>query len=598
MNAFNESQMTEQAKNYQLPTIDLLNDFEQDHSGVTEDELIAKKDRILKVLTEHEIGVDRINATVGPTVTLFEIVPGRGVKLSKIKNVCDDIELSLATIGVRFIVPIPGRGTFGIEVPNRKPQTVSLRSVLASRRFRESDYELPVAIGKAFDNEPIIFDLTKSPHLLIAGAAGQGKTVAINTILMSLLYRKTPKQLKFVLIAPQKTELSPYRSLGNQFFAKALRVGGGIITDTPSAVATLQSLTFEMDKRYDKLINTSCRNIKEYNAKSVSGQLDVDRGYSYMPYIVVVIDEFADLIMSAGKEIELPIARLAQLARCVGIHLIVATQRPTNNVITGLIKANFPARIAFKVLSQIDSRTILDASGAEQLIGRGDMLISIGADATRAQCAFAEMNEIESVTNFISQQQCSKTVFLLPTKMRSIEPEDDYDTTRLDSLFQEAARVIVVNQKGSTALIQRSFSLGYKRAGRIMDQLEAAGIVGPYQGDKAREVLIDNELGLKKVFEKLGIDNSQGNSKSTLTENPTSMRDSYFEKAARIVVIAQRCYSALIQHAFAVGYTRACRIIDQLEAEGIVGASDNGTDRKVLIADENELDALLEKLTE
>lgn len=494
-------------ENYKLPSIDLLNDYEQNNNAVTEDELIANKNKIVETLNDYKIQIDKINATVGPTITLYEIVPAKGIKISKIKNLSDDIALSLAALGIRIIAPIPGKGTIGIEVPNAKPQTVAMRTVLASKRFQESNYELPVAIGKNIQNETFVFDLTKTPHLLVAGATGQGKSVGLNAILTSLLYKKHPAQLKLVLVDPKKVELTLYKKLEKYFLAMLPDAEDAIITDTQKVVNTLQSLCIEMDSRYDLLKNAACRNIKEYNAKFINRQLNPNNGHRFLPYIVVVIDEFADLIMTAGKEVELPIARLAQLARAIGIHLIIATQRPTTNIITGLIKANFPARIAFRVMSMIDSRTILDAPGANQLIGRGDMLISLGSETTRVQCAFVDTPELEKIMDHIEKQQSYPTAFILPEYVPegSIDGggSSDVDLSKRDSLFEEAARIIVISQQGSTSLIQRKFSIGYNRAGRIVDQLEAAGIVGPFEGSKARQVLIPDELALDRLLETL-----------------------------------------------------------------------------------------------
>ena len=497
---------TRDLENYRLPSIELLNDYEQNNTDVPTEELNANKDKIVETLNDYKIQIAKINATVGPTVTLYEIVPAKGVKISKIKNLSDDIALSLAALGIRIIAPIPGRGTIGIEVPNTKPQTVAMRTVLSSKKFQESNYELPVAIGKTITNETFTFDLTKTPHLLVAGATGQGKSVGLNAILTSLLYKKHPAQLKLVLVDPKKVELTLYKSLEKYFLAKLPDAEEAIITDTQKVVNTLQSLCIEMDTRYDLLKNAACRNIKEYNAKFISRRLNPNNGHRFLPYIVVVIDEFADLIMTAGKEVELPIARLAQLARAIGIHLIIATQRPTTNIITGLIKANFPARIAFKVMSMIDSRTILDAPGANQLIGRGDMLISMGSETTRVQCAFVDTPELERIMEHIEQQQSYPGAFELPEYVPEGSASGDLDSVDLskrDSMFEEAARIIVINQQGSTSLIQRKFSIGYNRAGRIMDQLEAAGIVGPFQGAKARDVLIPDELSLDRLLETL-----------------------------------------------------------------------------------------------
>ena len=499
---------TRDLENYRLPGLDLLNDYEQNNTSVTEEELIANKNKIVETLNDYKVQIDKINATVGPTVTLYEIVPAKGYRISKIKSLGDDIALSLAALGIRIIAPIPGRGTIGIEVPNEKKQTVAMRTVLASKKFQESKFDLPVAIGKTITNETFTFDLTKAPHLLVAGATGQGKSVGLNAILTSLLYKKHPAQLKLVLVDPKKVELTLYKALEKYFLAKLPDAEDAIITDTQKVVNTMQSLCIEMDARYDLLKNASCRNIKEYNEKFINRHLNPEKGHRYLPYIVVVIDEFADLIMTAGKEVELPIARLAQLARAIGIHLIVATQRPTTNVITGLIKANFPARIAFKVMSMIDSRTILDAPGANQLIGRGDMLIAMGgSEMTRVQCAFVDTPELEKIMQHIEQQQSYTGAYELP----EYTPEgggdgsglEDVDLSKRDSMFEEAARIIVINQQGSTSLIQRKFSIGYNRAGRIMDQLEAAGIVGPYQGSKARDVLIPDELSLDRLLETL-----------------------------------------------------------------------------------------------
>ena len=498
---------TRDLENYRLPDLDLLNDYEQKNTSVTEEELIANKDKIVETLNDYKIQIAKIEATIGPTVTLYEVVPAKGIKISKIKNLSDDIALSLAALGIRIIAPIPGRGTVGIEVPNAKPQTVAMRTVIASKKFQESKYDLPVAIGKTITNETFTFDLTKTPHLLVAGATGQGKSVGLNAILTSLLYKKHPAQLKLVLVDPKKVELTLYKALEKYFLAKLPDAEDAIITDTQKVVNTMQSLCIEMDKRYDLLKEASCRNIKEYNEKFINRRLNPEKGHRYLPYIVVVIDEFADLIMTAGKEIELPIARLAQLARAIGIHLIVATQRPDSNVITGLIKANFPARIAFKVMSGMNSRIVLDSPGAEQLIGRGDMLIAMGSETTRVQCAFVDTPELEKIMQHIEQQQSYTGAYELP----EYTPEgggdgsglDDVDLSKRDSMFEEAARIIVINQQGSTSLIQRKFSIGYNRAGRIMDQLEAAGIVGPYQGSKARDVLIPDEISLDRLLETL-----------------------------------------------------------------------------------------------
>lgn len=498
---------TRDLENYRLPSIDLLNDYEKNNTTVSNEELNANKDKIVETLNEYKVEIETINATVGPTVTLYEIVPAKGYRISKIKSLGEDIALRLAALGIRIIAPIPGRGTIGIEVPNAKPQTVSMRAVLASPKFQEAKYELPVAIGKTITNETFTFDLTKTPHLLVAGATGQGKSVGLNAILTSLLYKKHPAQLKLVLVDPKKVELTLYKALEKYFLAKLPDADNAIITDTQKVVNTLQSLCIEMDSRYDLLQKAQCRNIKEYNEKFMNRRLNPENGHHFLPYIVVVIDEFADLIMTAGREVETPIARIAQLARAIGIHLIIATQRPTTNVITGLIKANFPARIAFRVMSLIDSRTILDAKGADQLIGRGDMLIAMGGgETTRVQCAFVDTDELERIMEHISQQQSYTGAYELPEYV----PEggdganlEDVDLSKRDLMFEDAARAIVISQQGSTSLIQRKFAIGYNRAGRIMDQLEAAGIVGPYQGSKAREVLIPDEMSLDRLLETL-----------------------------------------------------------------------------------------------
>ena len=498
---------TRDLENYRLPSIDLLNDYEKNNTTVSNEELNANKDKIVETLNEYKVEIETINATVGPTVTLYEIVPAKGYRISKIKSLGEDIALRLAALGIRIIAPIPGRGTIGIEVPNAKPQTVSMRAVLASPKFQEAKYELPVAIGKTITSETFTFDLTKTPHLLVAGATGQGKSVGLNAILTSLLYKKHPAQLKLVLVDPKKVELTLYKALEKYFLAKLPDADNAIITDTQKVVNTLQSLCIEMDSRYDLLQKAQCRNIKEYNEKFMNRRLNPENGHHFLPYIVVVIDEFADLIMTAGREVETPIARIAQLARAIGIHLIIATQRPTTNVITGLIKANFPARIAFRVMSLIDSRTILDAKGADQLIGRGDMLIAMGGgETTRVQCAFVDTDELERIMEHISQQQSYTGAYELPEYV----PEggdganlEDVDLSKRDLMFEDAARAIVISQQGSTSLIQRKFAIGYNRAGRIMDQLEAAGIVGPYQGSKAREVLIPDEMSLDRLLETL-----------------------------------------------------------------------------------------------
>jgi DNA segregation ATPase FtsK/SpoIIIE, S-DNA-T family len=492
---------------YEYPVLQLLEQYEEDKKvEIDRSELESNKNQIVETLLNYKIEIVKISATIGPTVTLYEIIPAAGVRISRIKNLEDDIALSLAALGIRIIAPIPGKGTIGIEVPNKTKQTVSLREVLSSERFRRSDMELPIALGKTISNEVFVADLAKMPHLLIAGATGQGKSVGINTILCSLLYKKHPSQLKLVLIDPKKVELSPYSKIENHFLAYLPDQLEPIITDTSKVVQTLNSLCIEMDKRYDLLKKAQARNIKEYNEKFVARKLNPEKGHDYLPFIVLVIDEFADLIMTAGKEIELPIGRLAQLARAVGIHLIIATQRPSVNIITGVIKANFPARLAFKVTSKIDSRTILDGSGADQLIGRGDMLLASGSDMIRLQCAFVDTPEVERVINFIGDQKGYSTPFFLPEY--HMEGDEGgkvgaVDLNDLDDMLDDAARLVVQNQHGSTSMIQRRLKLGYNRAGRIMDQLEALGIVGPNEGSKPREVLFHDEMELLKFLAEL-----------------------------------------------------------------------------------------------
>lgn len=487
---------------YQYPTLDLLEEHSSGTPRVTPEELEANKNTIVETLRYYKIEITKIKATIGPTVTLYEIVPAPGIKISKIKSLEDDIALSLAALGIRIIAPIPGAGTVGIEVPNRNPQVVSMREVIALKKFQESKYALPVALGRTISNEVYTFDLTKMPHLLVAGATGQGKSVGLNAIIISLLYKKHPSQLKFVMVDPKKVELSIYSVIEKHFLAKLPDADRAIITDTDKVIATLNSLCIEMDNRYKLLEEAHVRNIKEYNEKFIKRQLNPNRGHRYLPYIVVVIDEFADLIMTAGKEVEMPIARIAQLARAVGMHMIIATQRPSTNIITGVIKANFPARIAFKVASMIDSRTILDAPGANQLIGRGDMLISTDSEIVRVQCAFVDTPEVEAVTEFIANQQGYPEAYLLPDYVEGGEgmPKSEEDSGEKDPLFDEVARFIVSSQQGSTSSIQRRFSIGYNRAGRIMDQLEAAGIVGPFTGSKAREVLITDMYALERML--------------------------------------------------------------------------------------------------
>jgi S-DNA-T family DNA segregation ATPase FtsK/SpoIIIE len=491
--------------NYQYPTLGLLETHGSEKIIQDANELENNKNQIIATLRNYAIEIQKISATVGPTVTLYEIVPAAGVRISRIKNLEDDIALSLAALGIRIIAPIPGKGTIGIEVPNVKKTIVSMKTLLGSEKFQHSNHSLPIAIGKKIDNDNFIVDLASMPHLLMAGATGQGKSVGINAILVSLLYKKHPSQLKLVLIDPKKVELSIYRKIEKHFLAKLPGEEDAIITDTKKVVHTLNALCIEMDNRYDLLKEAGARNIKEYNEKFIKRKLNPQKGHQYLPFIVLVIDEFADLIMTAGKEIEMPIARLAQLARAVGIHLIIATQRPSVNIITGTIKANFPCRIAFKVTSKIDSRTILDIGGAEQLIGKGDMLISHHGELTRVQCAFVDTPEVEEIVDYVSKQQGYPQAFLLPEYVDEKELEGkEIDLADRDSLFEDAARLIVQSQLGSTSLLQRRMKLGYNRAGRLMDQLEAAGIVGPNQGSKAREVLIKTEVELEQHFASLG----------------------------------------------------------------------------------------------
>ncbi len=489
---------------YIFPSIDLLEERSTGNPQVTDDELRANKNKILQTLKNYSIEIEKIRATTGPTVTLYEIVPAPGVRISKIKNLEDDIALSLSALGIRIIAPMPGKGTVGIEVPNNKPEVVSMRSLIASKVFQESDYELPLALGKTISNETFVVDLTKMPHILVAGATGQGKSVGLNAIISSLLFKKHPSQLKFVFIDPKKVELNLYAVIEKHFLAKMEGMDDSIITDVQQVKDTLNSLIIEMERRYDLLKAAQTRNVKEYNVKFISRRLNPLKGHRYLPYIVVVVDEFADLIMTAGKEIELPIARIAQLARAVGIHMIIATQRPSINIITGVIKANFPTRIAFKVASMVDSRTILDTPGANQLIGRGDMLVSIGNVLTRIQCAFVDTPEVEAIANFIGKQPGYPSAWALPEyRSDSSDNSDEIDLKNRDELFDDAARIVVLNQTGSTSSIQRKFSIGYNRAGRIMDQLEAAGIVGVNAGSKAREVLIQDENSLEQILRKL-----------------------------------------------------------------------------------------------
>ncbi|MBQ1634355.1 MAG: DNA translocase FtsK 4TM domain-containing protein [Bacteroidaceae bacterium] len=496
-------------ENYKYPTLDLLKKYDISDSGIDMDEQQQNKNRILKVLSNFGVDISSIKATIGPTITLYEITPAPGVRISKIRNLEDDIALSLSALGIRIIAPIPGKGTIGIEVPNAKPQVVSMESVINSRKFQETDYELPMALGKTITNEVFMVDLVKMPHLLVAGATGQGKSVGLNAIITSLLYKKHPAELKLVMVDPKKVEFSVYNPIVNHFLAQ---VEGNedteepIITDVNKVIQTLKSLCVEMDTRYDLLKKARARNIKEYNQKFKNRELNPNNGHKFMPYIVVIIDEFGDLIMTSGKEIELPIARIAQLARAVGIHMIIATQRPTTNIITGTIKANFPARMAFKVSAMIDSRTILDRPGANQLVGKGDMLFLSGNEPVRVQCAFVDTPEVEKIVNFIAEQQSYLRPFPLPEV--TLEGEEggegpDVDMAHLDPMFEDVARMVVAEQSGSTSMIQRKFSIGYNRAGRLMDQLEKAGIVGPAKGSKPREVLCISEDDLQFRLENL-----------------------------------------------------------------------------------------------
>jgi len=491
---------------YLLPPIELLKEYGNGQVSINKQELEDNKNKIVETLSHYKIDIAKIKATVGPTVTLYEIVPAPGVRISKIKNLEDDIALSLSALGIRIIAPIPGKGTIGIEVPNSKPDMVSMRSLIASEKFQNSDFELPIVVGKTITNETFTFDLTKAPHLLVAGATGQGKSVGLNAILVSMLYKKHPAQVKFVLIDPKKVELTLYNRIERHFLAKLPGEEEAIITDTSKVVNTLNSLCIEMDTRYELLKEAQVRTIKEYNAKFIARRLNPEKGHRYLPYIVVLIDEFADLIMTAGKEVEHPIARIAQLARAIGIHLIVATQRPSVNVITGMIKANFPARIAFRVQSKIDSRTILDASGADQLIGRGDMLISLGSDMVRVQCGFADTPEVEDICKFIGEQRAYPEALLLPEYVGADgDGGNDIDIDDIDPMFADAARIVVMHQQGSASLLQRKLKLGYNRAGRIVDQLEGYGIIGPFQGSKARDVLFSDDVSLEEFLSSKGL---------------------------------------------------------------------------------------------
>ena len=499
---FGEVDPTLELKNFRSPTESLLKSYPHEGITINEQELEENKERIVDTLKNYQIGIADIKATIGPTVTLYEIVPAAGVRVSKIKNLEDDIALSLSALGIRIIAPIPGKGTVGIEVPNKNATIVSMRSVILAKKFQEAEMELPLALGKTISNETFVVDLAKMPHLLMAGATGQGKSVGLNAILTSLLYKKHPAEIKFVLVDPKKVELTLFNKIERHYLAKLPDVDEAIITDNKQVINTLNSLCIEMDKRYDMLKSAMCRNIKEYNAKFKERRLNPHDGHAYLPYIVLVIDEFADLIMTAGKEVETPIARLAQLARAIGIHLIIATQRPSVNVITGLIKANFPARIAFRVTSKVDSRTILDSGGADQLIGRGDMLFTQGNNLIRLQCAFVDTPEVEKITDFIGSQRAYPDAHLLPefTSDESSTSSENNIEDR-DPIFREAAEVVVNAQQGSASLLQRKLKLGYNRAGRIIDQLEAAGIVGPFEGSKAREVMYRDVISLHEFLE-------------------------------------------------------------------------------------------------
>jgi S-DNA-T family DNA segregation ATPase FtsK/SpoIIIE len=490
---------------YRYPTLDLLSDYTSDTVPVSKEELEQNKDRIVETLNNYAIRIDKIKATIGPAVTLYEIIPAPGVRIARIKNLEDDIALSLSAMGIRIIAPIPGKGTIGIEVPNLKPEIVSIKSLLSSEKFRNSTFELPIALGKTISNESFIVDLTKMPHILMAGATGQGKSVGLNAILLSLIYKKHPSQIKFVMIDPKKVELTLFSKIERHFLARLPDSEEAIVTDTRKVVRTLNSLGMEMDHRYELLKDAQVRNIKEYNTKFIARKLNPNEGHHFMPYIVIVVDEFADLIMTAGREIENPLTRLAQLARATGIHLVIATQRPSVNIITGTIKANFPARFAYRVISKIDSRTILDTSGADQLVGKGDMLISTGSDLIRVQCAFVDTPEVEKVTAFIGSQRGYPEAFQLPEYYDESDEQEktEFDPNARDELFEDAARLIVMHQQGSTSLLQRKLKLGYNRAGRIIDQLEAARIVGPFEGSKAREVLVANEMALEQFLQDL-----------------------------------------------------------------------------------------------
>ncbi|HLV69216.1 MAG TPA: DNA translocase FtsK 4TM domain-containing protein, partial [Xanthomarina sp.] len=499
---FGQFDPTLELSNYKFPSLDLLKKYDSEGITINQEELEENKNRIVETLNNYKIGIASIKATIGPTVTLYEIVPDAGIRISKIKNLEDDIALSLSALGIRIIAPIPGKGTIGIEVPNKNSTIVSMRSVIASQKFQKSDMQLPIALGKTISNETFVVDLAKMPHLLMAGATGQGKSVGLNAVLTSLLYKKHPAEVKFVLVDPKKVELTLFNKIERHYLAKLPDSEDAIITDNTKVINTLNSLCIEMDNRYEMLKNALCRNIAEYNAKFKARKLNPNEGHQFLPYIVLVVDEFADLIMTAGKEVETPIARLAQLARAIGIHLIIATQRPSVNVITGIIKANFPARIAFRVTSKIDSRTILDGSGADQLIGRGDMLYTQGNDMIRIQCAFVDTPEVEEITDFIGSQKAYPEAYMLPEYVGEESGTSlDVDINDRDALFRDAAEIIVTAQQGSASLLQRKLKLGYNRAGRLIDQLEAAGIVGGFEGSKARQVLVPDLTALNQLLE-------------------------------------------------------------------------------------------------
>jgi DNA segregation ATPase FtsK/SpoIIIE, S-DNA-T family len=499
---FGEVDPTLELSKFKFPSLNLLKKYDTEGITINQEELEENKNKIVETLNNYKIGIENIKATIGPTVTLYEIIPEAGVRISKIKNLEDDIALSLSALGIRIIAPIPGRGTIGIEVPNKSATIVSMHSVIASQKFQKSEMELPIALGKTISNETFVVDLAKMPHLLMAGATGQGKSVGLNAVLTSLLYKKHPAEVKFVLVDPKKVELTLFNKIERHYLAKLPDSEDAIITDNTKVINTLNSLCIEMDNRYELLKNAFCRNIKEYNEKFKSRKLNPNDGHKFLPYIVLVVDEFADLIMTAGKEVETPIARLAQLARAIGIHLIVATQRPSVNVITGIIKANFPARIAFRVTSKIDSRTILDSSGADQLIGRGDLLYNQGNDMIRIQCAFVDTPEVEKLTDYIGSQKAYPSAYLLPEYISEESGTSlDNNIDERDQLFREAAEVIVTAQQGSASLLQRKLKLGYNRAGRLIDQLEAAGIVGPFEGSKARQVLIPDFTALNQLLD-------------------------------------------------------------------------------------------------